>query len=192
MLKQDYMALIKKRMSEKRYLHSLNVAKEAVRLSALYGADPVKAEVAGLLHDITKETPPDEQLQIMRRSGIMLSVVEQNSQKLWHAISGAAYLRDTLRIEDPDILNAVRYHTTGRAGMSLLEKVIFVADFTGAERCYDGVEIMREKAERSLEEAMLFGLSFSIADLARRALAIDPNALAAYNQILTENKKHDQ
>ena len=81
MLNREYMALIEKRMSEKRYLHSLNVAKEAARLSALYGADSAKAELAGLLYDITKETPPDEQLQIMRRSGIMLSVVEQNSQK---------------------------------------------------------------------------------------------------------------
>lgn len=188
----DYKRLIKSRMGEKRYIHSLNVAKEAVRLAKLYGADVKKAEVAGLLHDVTKETPPQEQLKLIKASGIILSEVQKVSPKLWHAISGAAYIRMQLSVTDPDIVSAIRFHTTGRAQMSLLEKVIFVADFTGEERDYDGVEIMRRKSGESLEEAMLFGLSFSIADLAKRDLAIDPNTLAAYNQIVLSRLQKQQ
>ena len=188
----DYKRLIKSRMGEKRYIHSLNVAKEAVRLAKLYGADVKKAEVAGLLHDVTKETPPQEQLKLIKASGIILSEVQKVSPKLWHAISGAAYIRMKLSVTDPDIISAIRFHTTGRAQMSVLEKVIFVADFTGEERDYDGVEIMRRKSNESLEEAMLYGLSFSITDLAKRNLAIDPNTLAAYNQIVLSRLEKQQ
>ena len=181
---EEYKKLIKSRMSEKRYIHSVNVAKEAVRLAEKYGADVEKAKIAGILHDITKETPPDEQLKIIEDNGIILNTVQKSSQKLWHSVSGSAYVKSVLGINDEDILNAIRYHTSGRADMSLLEKVIFVADFTGAERDYDGVDIMREKADRSLEETMEFGLAFTISDLAKRNLPIDYDAIKAYNQIV--------
>lgn len=194
MTNDDYRELIRSRMSEKRYIHSLNVAKEAVRLAKRYGADPQKAETAGLLHDVTKETPTDEQLKIIEASGIILSEVQRVSPKLWHAISGAAFIKMELSVADPEIISSIRFHTTGRAQMSVLEKVIFVADFTGEERDYDGVELMRQKSNESLEEAMLFGLSFSISDLAGRCLTIDPNTLAAYNQILLNriNSKQEE
>lgn len=189
MPKNEYKKIIRARMGEKRYIHSLNVAKEAVKLAEIYGGDKQKAEIAGILHDITKETPHDEQLQIINGSDIILTELEKSSKKLWHAISGAAYIKSVLKIEDKDIINAVRYHTTGRKGMSLLEKIIFVADFTGEERDYDGVDIMRKKSRRSLEEAMLYGLSFSINDLSKRNLAIDPNTLAVYNEIILNNNR---
>ena len=184
----DYKKIIKSRMSDYRYTHSVNVSKEAVRLAKKYGADTEKAAVAGILHDITKETPKEEQLQIMTDGGIILDNVQKNSSKLWHGISGSVYIRDVLNITDEDILNAVRYHTTGRAGMSLLEKIIFVADFTGDERNYDGVDIMREKALRSLEEAMIYGLQFTIQDLSSRALTIHPNALSCYNELILKDE----
>lgn len=176
--------VIKARMGEKRYIHSVNVAKEAQRLAKKYGADIEKAKLAGMLHDITKETNPEQQLQIIENSNIILKDVEKFSQKLWHAIAGAAFVRDVIGINDEDVINAIRYHTSGRAGMSLLEKVVFIADFTGAERNYDGVEKMRSLAEKSLEDAMEFGLSFSISDLAQRKLAIDPNSVMCYNEIV--------
>lgn len=176
--------VIKARMGEKRYIHSVNVAKEAQRLAKKYGADVDKAKLAGMLHDITKETNPEQQLQIIKNSNIILNDVEKFSPKLWHAIAGAAFVRDVIGISDEDVFNAIRYHTSGRSGMSLLEKVIFIADFTGAERNYDGVEKMRSLAEKSLEDAMEFGLSFSISDLAQRRLAIDPNSVMCYNEIV--------
>ena len=181
-----YNRIIKSRMGGKRYIHSCNVADEAVRLAGKYGADEEKARIAGLLHDITKETPRDEQLDIMERYDVPLNKLYRTNPKLWHAMSGAAFVRCVLGIEDDDIFNAIRYHTSGRAGMSVLEKCIFIADFTSAERTYSGVDVMRQLADRSLEEAMRFGLSFSIADLAQKNSAIDPNALFCYNEIVMQ------
>lgn len=171
-------------LSEYRRIHSLNVADEAVRFAEKYGADAEKARIAGLLHDVTKETAGDLQLKIIEKGGIMLTELERRSPKLWHAISGACYIRDTLEITDPDIFNAVRYHTTARAGMSLLEKCIFLADFTSAERSYPDIDVIRRHAEVSLEEGMLYGIKFTLTRLAGREDLISPDALAAYNEIL--------
>lgn len=181
---QDYKKLIKTRMGEKRYTHSVNVAHEAAELAQLYNADVEKAKIAGILHDITKETPNEEQLQIMEKNGIILTKMQLSSPKLWHSMSGAAYISSELGITDEDIINAVRYHTSGRAGMSVLEKIIFVADFTSAERDYDDVDVMRKKSRKSLEEAMHYGLSFTIKDLIKRERAVDPNSIACYNDII--------
>lgn len=183
-------SLIKPRMGEYRYVHSVNVSKKAVELAKIYSCDEEKAMIAGMLHDITKETPANEQLKIITEGGIILDDVEKSSTKLWHPISGSVYIHDTVGITDSDIVNSVRYHTTGREGMSLLEKIIFVADFTGDERNYDGVDIMREKSMRSLEEAMLYGLQFTIKDLSKRMMTIHPNALACYNELLLKDEKN--
>ncbi len=188
----EYKEIIKDRMSKKRYIHSLNVAKAAEHLAKKYGADVKKAKTAGILHDITKETPYDQQLQIIKSNGIMLNSIQEISPKTWHAISGCLYVEKNLGITDKDILNAIRYHTSGRAGMSLLEKVIFVADFVGDERDYNGVEIMRAKAERSLEEAMLYGVSFSIQDLTSHQCAVDINTFALYNELIINQNKDNK
>ena len=178
--------VIKARMGEKRFVHSCNVADEAVRLAKKYGADEEKAHIAGLLHDVTKETPHPEQLEFMISQGVPLSYLERSSPKLWHAISGSVFVREVMDIRDEDIINAIRYHTSGRADMSVLEKCIFIADFTSAERNYDDVEVIRALANKSLEEAMRYGLAFSISDLALKNAAIDPNAIACYNEVVLQ------
>lgn len=180
----DYYELAKTTLSEKRYIHSKNVASAAVRLAKKYGADPVKAEVAGILHDITKEYNLENQLQIIRSGGIILDDICKNSPQLLHAITGMVYCRDELGITDADILNAVRYHTTARANMSLLEKILFIADFISDERDYPDVDIMRAEGEKSLEDGMLYGLSFVIPDLVHRKRAVHPDALAAFNELI--------
>lgn len=174
-------------LSDYRRTHSLNVAEEAVRYAKKYGGDIDKARLAGLLHDVTKETDFDTQLQIIENGGIMLSELERRSPKLWHAISGAVYVRDVIGIDDEDIFNAIRYHTTGRAGMSQLEKLIFLADFTSAERSYPDIDVIRAHGENSLEEGMLYGIKFTLTRLTGRDALISPDALAAYNAILLMN-----
>lgn len=183
----EYKKLIKSMMSENRYNHCVNVSKEAVKLAKRYGGDEEKAAIAGILHDITKEMPKEEQLQIMLDSGIILDDIQKNAPKLWHGISGSVYIKNHLDIDDEDILNAICYHTTGRAGMSLLEKIIFVADFTSEERTYKGVATMRKKSRKSLEDAMLYGFKFTFSDLSSRELAIHPDELACYNEIVLNN-----
>lgn len=180
----EYKKIIKPFMGELRYNHCINVAKEAQRLAEIYGADKQKAATAGILHDITKEMSKEEQLQIMTSGGIILDDIQKNAPKLWHSISGSVYVRDNLGINDEDILNAIRFHTTGRAGMSLLEKIIFVADFTSDERNYKGIVKMRKKSRRSLEDAMLYGLSFTFSSLTSRGLAVHIDELECYNEIV--------
>ncbi|MBQ1898201.1 MAG: bis(5'-nucleosyl)-tetraphosphatase (symmetrical) YqeK [Ruminococcus sp.] len=171
-------------LSEYRRVHSLNVSAEAVRYAEKYGGDVEKARLAGLLHDVTKETDFDTQLQIIENGGIMLTELEKRSPKLWHAISGACYVRDVIGIDDEDIFNAIRFHTTARAGMSQLEKIIFLADFTSAERNYPDIDVIREHAEHSIEEGMLYGIKFTIGRLVGRGDLVSPDALSAYNDIL--------
>ena len=171
-------------LSEYRRVHSLNVSAEAVRFAEKYGGDVEKARLAGLLHDVTKETDFDRQLQIIENGGIILTELEKRSPKLWHAISGACFVRDVIGVDDPDIFNAIRYHTTARAGMSQLEKIIFLADFTSAERDYPDIDVIREHAEHSLEDGMLYGIKFTISRLVGRGDLVSPDALAAYNDIL--------
>ena len=183
----EYKKIIKSMMSEDRYNHCVNVSKEAVKLAKRYDGDEEKAAVAGILHDITKEMPKEEQLQIMLDSDIILDDIQKNAPKLWHGISGSVYIKKHFGIEDEDILNAICYHTTGRAGMSLLEKIIFVADFTSEERTYKGVATMRKKSRKSLEDAMLYGFKFTFSDLSSRELAIHPDELACYNEIVLNN-----
>ncbi len=185
---EEYKKIIKPMMSEQRYNHCINVSKEAVKLAKRYGGDETKAELAGVLHDITKELPKEEQLQIISESGIILDETQKNAPKLWHSISGSAYVNNKLNINDADIINAIRYHTTGRAGMSLLEKIIFIADYTSAERTYKGVKTMRKKSRKSLEEAMLYGFKFTFCDLASRELAIHPDELFCYNEIVSNKQ----
>ena len=171
-------------LSDYRRIHSLNVSKEAVRLAQKYGADVEKAEIAGLLHDITKEMDDETQLKIIEDGGIILSAVEKASPQLYHAMSASVYVKTHFGIDDEDIRNAIRYHTTARSNMSLLEKVIFLADFTSADRKFDDIDVIREKAEISLEEGMLYALQFTISRISKRGGLISPDALNAYNEIV--------
>ena len=177
-----YKAILEKRLNPKRYHHSLCVADEALRLAKKYGCDTKKAYLAGLLHDITKNATAEEHLHIFDKFDIMLNSVEKNAEKLWHAISGAAYIEYELGITDKDIITAVRYHTTAREGMSLLEKILYLADYTSADRDYDDVDIMRQKVEISIDAAMDYALTYTINDLVERRKLLHLDTVKAYNE----------
>ena len=113
-----------------------------------------------------------------------MSEVERGNYRLYHAIAGALYVENELGVTDREIIDAIRYHTTGRKNMSLAEKVLYIADFISEDRNYDGVDRMREKAKISLEKAMEEGLQFTIAELAGKLLPIHPDSIDAYNEIV--------
>lgn len=181
MTREAYKALIQPFLSEKRFYHSECVAAEAEKLAIAYGADPEKAWIAGILHDIMKEEPPEQQLKRMDEFGIILTDLERDAQKLWHAVLGAAYLEKELHITDPDIIDPVLYHTTARADMTLPEKILFIADYISADRQFEGVEELRRIAYDDLDRAVLLGCRETVQDLAQRYRAIHPNTMAAYN-----------
>lgn len=183
---EKYVEIIREKLDDFRFTHSLAVADRAVELAEKYGADKEKAYLAGLLHDITKNLSKDEQLQFFGSSAIMLSNVEKASPKVWHAISGACYIKNVLKIADSEIINAVRYHTTGRQNMSLLEKIIYIADFTSKDRKYPDVDILREKTNNNLDDGIIYALNYTIASLVKKNQVIHPDTLSAYNQLLCE------
>ena len=194
--KDEFIALLKGKLNEDRFIHSMGVADTAVRLAEKFGGDKDKAYIAGLLHDVMKNETAEEQLKIMKKDGIILSQAEKNNPKLWHAMSGAAFIKLVLGITDPDIVNAVRYHTTGRAGMSLLEKIIYTADFISPERNYPDVDVMRSLSFESLDKGDLYSLQFSLRKLSENQLVIHTDSVDFYNELViklkdAENEKNE-
>ena len=183
-LEEQYVDIIRGRLTPRRFEHSLAVARKAQQIAEKYGADPVKAYRAGLLHDILKDTDGDSQLQILKDFDILLDAVEQHAPKLWHARAGAVFLEKILGITDRDILNAVRYHTTGRAGMSLLEKVLYLADFTSDDRDFPDIEVMRDLVEKDLRAAMVYAVDYTIRDLEEQGRPVHPDTLACYREVM--------
>ena len=188
--RKAYEADIAARLDTYRLRHSHCVAAACRALAKTYGANEEDAFVAGILHDVLKQLPKEEFLAFFAAHGVRLTPAEAAAPKLWHAMAGEIYLRETYGLPE-EILRAVRYHTTGRAGMSKLERVLFVADFISEDRDYPGVEDMRRRAETSLELAMEEGLRFTIFELSEQGRPIHPDTLAAYNEILLRgNKSH--
>lgn len=177
--------LLRSSLDDYRYIHSLGVADSARELATIYGADEEKAYFAGLLHDIAKNMPKDEQLSLMEKGGIKLSVAEKNNPALWHAMAGECYLRLEIGITDPEILGSVRYHTTGKEGMTLLEKIIYVADYISAERNYPDVDVMRDLSlNHSLEKASLYSLIYTFNKQTKLQGIIHPDSVEYYNELL--------
>lgn len=181
---EEYEQEAKRRLTEKRFAHSQCVAACGAALAEKYGADPEKARLAGILHDIMKDTGEEEQLKIMEQFGIMLSQAQRHNPKLWHALSGAAYVEYVLGVGDREVVEAIACHTGGKSGMGLLDKVLFVADYISADRDYPGVERMRELAKSSLEGAMVEGIAFTVAEKTGERQTLDPQSICAYNEAL--------
>lgn len=176
--------LLRERLDEYRYIHSLGVADAARELAKKYGEDEEKAYFAGLVHDITKNTSKEEQLQIIENGGIILNSEEKNNPKLWHAVSGSIFLKNELKIEDEEIISAVRYHTTGKDNMAVFEKIIYIADFISAERSFTGVEHMRKLAFESLDKAAMYAVDFCIPDLVKKRQVLHLDSVKLYNELI--------
>lgn len=185
---EKYIAMIKEQLSEYRFHHSMCVAEKARELALQHGLDGDKAYLAGILHDITKELPNDEQVALIEQYDHKLSYVERGNHRVFHQMSGAAYVQHVLGIEDADILRGIRYHTTGREEMTLFEMIIYLADFTSADRNYPDVEIMREKTTENLYEAMRYSLSYTIRSVVSENRFLHPDTLSCYNWVLNQLK----
>ena len=185
---EKIITLIRSKLNADRFNHSLNVADSAKELALIYGADANKAYTAGLLHDVMKNASPEEQLGVLSEAGIELMPVERENKKLWHAIAGAAYVKFVMGIDDRDIIRAVRYHTTGRAGMSLLERIVYLADYISADRNYNGVEDMRRLCRSDSDEAILYALTFGIPDLVSKGRVIHPDSIDLYNEVIIKKQ----
>lgn len=176
-------AYVKGQISDERYVHSLNTADEAEALAQLYGADVKKARIAGLLHDVGKGHAADA-----TRLGVMLDDVEAQNPELAHGRIGAAMVQADLGIDDPEILSAITSHTTGKACMSTLDKVIYLADIIEPGRTFTGVEPIRSLVRVDIDTAMLCALDEVMAFVRKRGLTLHPKSVEAY-QYLKEREE---
>lgn len=174
-------ALIEGRLSPRRRDHAHRVAAEAVLLAERFGAPRDKAEIAGLLHDYCRELPDDETLAAAARHGIPVGPVEaRRPKKILHGPVAAAELLE-LGL-DPEIAAAIRLHTVGDAGMSVLEKCVYLADYLEPGRDFPGIEEVRDLAQTSLDAAAGAAARLSLLDIIRRGRGVVPGALALYNE----------
>lgn len=179
---------LKANLTEKRYIHILGVAETAKILAKLNGVVEEKAEIAGLAHDVAKNLSKYKMKEIMKEHNIVLSEVEENNANLWHSIIGHIEAKDKLGIEDEEILDAIRWHTTGKENMSILTKIIYIADMVEPSRNFEGVESIRKVTFENLDMGVYYGLTYSIKFLLTKNLLIDENTIRARNYFLFDPK----
>lgn len=180
MTTEEAKRLVKPRLSARRWTHTKNVKKMAVRLAQRWGADPEKAAVAAYLHDSAKELPRAELLQIFADNAIIAENAPARPAAIWHGIAAAILAQTCWGVDDPEILSAIRCHTTGKPGMSLLDKILYLADMTSAERDWPGVEELRALEMEDLDRALCRALKQSIDFVEEKGGALDPESVAAY------------
>lgn len=151
-------------LKPKRMPHVLGTEQEAVRLTRRYGGDETQARIAALLHDCTKKLEMPEQLALCKRYDIALDELERKALKLLHSKTGAAIARDVFGVEDA-VYDAIWYHTTGKPDMTLLEKIIYLADYIEPSRDFPGVEELRQAVYEDLNHGLLMGLSMTIQEM---------------------------
>lgn len=151
-------------LKPKRMAHVLGTEEEAVRLARRYGVDEREARTAALLHDCTKKLGIDEQLALCEQYGVHLDAMQTWALKLQHAITGAEVARDVFGVSDA-VYEAIRWHTTGKADMTALEKVIYLADYIEPTRDFPGVEELRKAVYEDLDRGLLLGLQMSVQEM---------------------------
>ncbi|MBQ6041665.1 MAG: bis(5'-nucleosyl)-tetraphosphatase (symmetrical) YqeK [Oscillospiraceae bacterium] len=186
-------ALLKARLSKKRFTHSVNVARAAFALAERWGADPQRAYLAGLLHDCCKELPFEEQQELMRQGPFVVSDTEWQCKPVWHGIAAASYMHTELGIEDAEILSAARWHTVGKANMTRLEEIVYMADLISAERTYRDVDRFRKMAQNDLDKAMLCAFEYAIDSVMKKQAPLPVSTVEAYNYYLARmNARTDE
>ncbi|WP_413308640.1 bis(5'-nucleosyl)-tetraphosphatase (symmetrical) YqeK [Bacillus sp. 1P10SD] len=188
MEREKALQLVKEQLTEHRYQHTIGVMETALTLAKLYGADEKKAELAAIFHDYAKFRPKDEMKEIITSQGYPQDLLEYNAE-LWHAPTGAYLVEKEAGITDREILDAIRYHTSGRAGMTLLEMVIYLADYIEPGRHFPGVEEVRELAKENLNRALVKSVQNTILFLLKKNQKVYPDTFYTYNDLV--NKLED-
>ena len=176
--------LVRGRLSDKRYEHTLNVKKMAVKLAKIYGEDEERAALAALLHDSAKEISKDEMREILRAYPQYAEGGEERPAPVWHGVCAAILARTQWGVTDEAVLSAIACHTAGKPGMTRLDKILYLADMTSAERDWPGVEKLRKLEKKDLDAAMLAALKQTNDFVLSQGKPLDPMSKAAYEDIL--------
>ena len=184
---------MEKAQDEKRYEHTLGVTYTATALAMRHGASLENAELAGLLHDCAKCMDDNRKISICEKHHISMTELERRNPYLLHAKVGSFLAMDTYKVHNPDIINAILNHTTGRPGMSLLEKIIFVADYIEPHRKQaPSLPEIRKLAFEDLDEALLRILEDTLGYLDISEAETDPMTQKTYIYYKAEKKEREQ
>ena len=175
--------LVRSRLSDKRYEHTLNVRRMAVKLAKRHDADENRAALAALLHDAAKEISKDEMRAIMKAHPEYAAGGEERPTPVWHGICAAILARTEWGVEDEAVLSAIACHTAGKPGMSKLDKILYLADMSSAERDWPGVNKLRKLERKDLDAAMLMALKQTNDFVLSQGKPLDPMSKAAYDDI---------
>lgn len=178
---------VKETLSEKRFYHSECVAERCVELAKLYGVDVEKARKAGILHDIAKEIHKSDIIQVANKYEVELDDVELNSKGLIHAKLGAKICEIDFGVEK-EICDAIACHTTGKENMTLLEKILYIADAIGIDRTYDNTKELLDLAFSNLDKAVQNLLKFTIDDRIKENKLIHLDSVKALNYLIIQEK----
>ncbi|WP_294389266.1 bis(5'-nucleosyl)-tetraphosphatase (symmetrical) YqeK [uncultured Clostridium sp.] len=185
---EEIKGYLKNNLKPSRYGHTLGVVNTAIKLAEIYGEDKSKAEIAALCHDVAKNMSNEELRKLIDNENIILSIDEENTQELWHSIIAPVIARKVFGIEDEEVLNAMRWHTTGKENMTNLEKIVYLADLIEPSRKFDGIDEIREIAYKDLDLAMLKALTHTTIYLLKQGCAVDINSVKARNYLVYNTK----
>lgn len=179
---------LKRRLKPSRYEHTLGVCKTAMELARIHGADEHKAELAALLHDIAKYESDETMLSFANEAGIELEEAYKASPNLLHGQYAAYLAKNEFGIEDYEILSAISCHTAGKANMSLLDKIIFIADIAEpGRRIFPGIKDIRASMQNNISRAMILAITSSVKYVMEKEQLIIKETVLAYNSIIAEN-----
>lgn len=189
--REKYLTSLRQRLSDARFAHTLGVEQAAVNLAECNRVDVQRAATAALLHDYAKELPKAELLALAERFGIAVDPVYRASPGLLHGPVAAGLVQRDFGISDAEVLAAIRNHTVGRAGMTALEKIVYLGDMIEPTRDFPGVEALRALARQDLDAGMLAALEQTVRYTMHRRLTVHPQSIEAYNDLLKIGKEKE-
>ena len=160
-------------------------------MAKVFGEDQKKAEIAALCHDVAKNMDLEQLRKIIDEENITLSIDEENTKEIWHSIAGPIIAKNIFKINDEEILSAMRWHTTGKENMSNLDKIVYLADLIEPSREFDGIDEIRSISYKSLDLAMIKALTHTTIYLLNKGYAVDINTIKARNYLLYNKNKLD-
>jgi putative HD superfamily hydrolase of NAD metabolism len=190
--KEQILQYLRENLKDSRYEHTLGVVEMAKKLAEINGVDKERAELAALVHDCAKNLHINELFKILQENSIEIDEIECKSPQLLHGKVGAVLGEKLMDINDKEILSAVKYHTTGKANMSTLEKIIYIADYIEPNRNFDGVDKLREITLENLDRGVLGGIDNTLIYIINNGGLIHPNTINARNYLINTLKEVNQ
>lgn len=180
---------LREKVSEKRYIHVMGVCETAEQLAKKYGCSISLARTAALIHDCAKTMKDEEIIYLVQEEGYSINTLEEKNPQLMHGLAGAILGEKVMGVSDEDVFNAVRYHTTGREAMSMLEKIIYISDYIEPSRDFPGITELRDMAYKNINQAVLWAMENTIIYVVKRKQLLHLETIQARNYLLGEMKE---